>query len=103
MWLSDEGLCSVCYYDKHKWEKQNLHHYAVCMICYGDVIAPSLDDILCLWADDGYSGKPVCFECSDILKGLVPEKLKISFEKKLDQDTKKNKKKKIGLDKWLES
>ena len=100
MWLSDKGLCSVCNYDLYKWEKQNLYRQAECMICYSDIMAPKVDDVKCLWEDEGYSGSPVCFECAEILKGLVPEKLKYAFEKKLSQEP-KIKKPKMGLDRWF--
>lgn len=93
IWLSDIGECSICNYHRHRWEEDNLHRYAMCMICYNDVIAPSLDDVHCLWDDNGWAGRPVCSECFELLRWLVPEKLDVPIKRK--------KPKKQGLEVWL--
>lgn len=89
IWISEEGLCSVCHHEKHKWE--NLHLYGYCFICTAEIQSPSTNEIHFLWTDAGWHGEPICFGCFDILKG----------HPKLDVPIKRKEPKKRGLESWI--
>ena len=91
IWISEEGLCSICHHEKHKWEKENLHLYAICLICTGEIWSPSTNEIHFLWTDEGWHGEPICFGCFDILKG----------NPKLDVPLKKTEILPRGLERWM--
>lgn len=93
IWISEEGLCPICNHEKHKWEKENLHHYGYCFICTGEIWTPSTNEMHFLWTDAGWFGLPICFECFEILRWLVPEKIDVPIKRK--------KPKKRGLEIWL--
>lgn len=69
------------------------HKYAMCFICTDDVYAESLDDVHCLWDDNGWSGRPICFICYCMLREILAEKIDVPITRK--------KPKKIGLEKWI--
>jgi len=103
IWLSEEGLCSVCYHNKHKkreddidWLKPSLQ--ATCFICLEPIYKKRLSYIHFLWSDDLYEGLPICDTCYfELIDKINPKyidydvreyELPIIVEKK-------------GLEKWL--
>jgi len=69
------------------------HKYAQCIICYQDVHANSLDEVHCLWDDQGWSGRPICYPCFLMLEMLVPEKLDVPIKRIIPE--------KIGMERWI--
>ena len=69
----------------------NANLQAFCMICYNGVYAKRVFDVHCLYNDEGWSGRPICLECYELLKG----------HPKLDVPIKRKKPKKRGLEIWL--
>ena len=67
--------------------------YAQCFICTDDVYAENLDGVHCLWDDEGWSGKPICFVCYCILSDIIPEKIDVPIKRITPE--------KIGMERWI--
>ena len=77
-----------------------LYKQANCFICTCDIRTEKLDDVHCLWDDEGWSGRPVCWGCYWLLKMYCPDKLDVPVPIKAEIKL-RFKSGEIGLEKWM--
>ena len=66
---------------------QSLHWWALCTLCYGDVIAANTNTLHYIFDDSRYTGRPICEDCYNDLNLEIPDWLDVIEKSRGDKPT----------------